>query len=357
MKINFILPSIFKSGGSRVIFEYSNFLKYLGFDVVVYYPVLPQDFYRNEYSFRRVINYCRDFKNNISNIWYKNYYKHSFSLKKVLFLNEIFIRKADFTIATAWPTSFFVNKIKLNKGHKVYYIQAYENWNSNLKLVNISYKLPLNQITISSYLADFFIKKFKTNPHVINIGLDKNIFFFENSSKKFILKKILFIDYGQKQKNVAKLIPIIENLKQNYPQLEFLSFGLKNHTKKPIYIKFFENPDDSLIRKLYNEADLFIFPSLSEGFGLPPAEAMACKCAVATTAVGAIPEYVTDGETGFIIRNNDLTDLPEIIGKIINDQKKLKEVSENGYNKVHEYFDWNKTVHQFTEYLTKLKNL
>ncbi len=132
---------------------------------------------------------------------------------------------------------------------------------------------------------------------------------------------------------------------------------MKNHTKKPIYIKFFENPDDSLIRKLYNEADLFIFPSLSEGFGLPPAEAMACKCAVATTAVGAIPEYVTDGETGFIIRNNDLTDLPEIFGKIINDQKKLKEVSENGYNKVHEYFDWNKTVHQFTEYLTKLKNL
>lgn len=354
MKINYILPSIFKSGGIRIIFEYAEMLNKLGHDVCVYYPVIPQDFYRKKYSILRVKKYFRSLIDNFKNIYKKKYYDHNFKLKPVFFLHDFFIRPADYVIATAWPTAFFVNTLGKQKGIKIYFVQDYENWNANTDLVNESYKLPLHLITISEYLKNFFKTKFAVETFVIYNGLDKEKFFVECGRDDFKLKKILFIDHGEKKKNIAALIPIIEKIKEKYPDIEFVSFGLTNQTRKPEYVKFYENPNDNLIRKLYNEADLFIYPSLSEGFGLPPAEAMACKCAVASTAVGAVPEYVVDGVTGFIIKQNDLADLLEIIDNIKGDAELLRNVSENGYNKVREFFDWDKSIHKFIEYLTEL---
>ncbi len=354
MKINYILPSIFKSGGIRIIFEYANLLTRLGHDVTVYYPIIPQDFHRKDYSLSRVKKYITALIENLKNVIRKKYYDHEFNLKAVPYLGELFIRKADFTIATAWPTAFFVNQLKSDKGKKIYFIQDYEDWNSNLEQVDKSYLLPLIRITISNSLQELFKNKFGIDCYVIYNGLDRDKFYFENKTKNFNLKKILFIDHGLDKKNIRALIPIIEKLKISFPELEFVSFGLINHTAKPSFVKFYENPEDSVIRKLYNEADLFIYPSLSEGFGLPPAEAMACKCAVASTPVGAIPEYIVDGETGYIIKNRDLTDIPDIIRRIINDPVRLREVSNNGYNKVNEFFDWSKSVNKFIKYLSEL---
>jgi glycosyltransferase involved in cell wall biosynthesis len=52
-------------------------------------------------------------------------------------------------------------------------------------------------------------------------------------------------------------------------------------------------PDDDLVA-LYNAADLFVYPSIYEGFGLPPLEAMACGTPVVTSNTSALPEVVGD---------------------------------------------------------------
>ena len=52
---------------------------------------------------------------------------------------------------------------------------------------------------------------------------------------------------------------------------------------------------------LYSAAEVFAFPSLYEGFGLPPLEAMACGTPVVGTPRGSVPEVVADGETGWIV--------------------------------------------------------
>jgi len=52
-------------------------------------------------------------------------------------------------------------------------------------------------------------------------------------------------------------------------------------------------PDADLVA-LYNAADLFVYPSIFEGFGLPPLEAMACGTPVVTSNTSAIPETVGD---------------------------------------------------------------
>ena len=56
---------------------------------------------------------------------------------------------------------------------------------------------------------------------------------------------------------------------------------------------------DDLLRQYFVYADAFIFPSLYEGFGLPPLEAMACGCPVAVSSIAAMPEICKDFATYF----------------------------------------------------------
>ncbi len=57
-------------------------------------------------------------------------------------------------------------------------------------------------------------------------------------------------------------------------------------------------PDEELVR-LYRTASALVFPSLYEGFGQPPLEAMACGCPVAAAPTGAIPEICGDAARYF----------------------------------------------------------
>ena len=52
--------------------------------------------------------------------------------------------------------------------------------------------------------------------------------------------------------------------------------------------------DDAELRALFANARLFVFPSLTEGFGIPPLEAMACDCPVIATSAAAVPEICGD---------------------------------------------------------------
>ncbi|MBI4233938.1 MAG: glycosyltransferase family 4 protein [Chloroflexi bacterium] len=68
---------------------------------------------------------------------------------------------------------------------------------------------------------------------------------------------------------------------------------------------------------LFSGADLFVFPSLYEGFGLPPLEAMACGTAVVVSNRTSLPEVV--GEAGVLVDPEDLGGLAAVIGRILED--------------------------------------
>ncbi|MFT3914652.1 MAG: glycosyltransferase family 4 protein [Anaeromyxobacteraceae bacterium] len=60
-------------------------------------------------------------------------------------------------------------------------------------------------------------------------------------------------------------------------------------------------PSPARLRALYNEAAVFLAPSWTEGFGLTPAEAMACGAAVVATDAGGFREFAHDGETALVV--------------------------------------------------------
>jgi glycosyltransferase involved in cell wall biosynthesis len=92
---------------------------------------------------------------------------------------------------------------------------------------------------------------------------------------------------------------------------------------------------------VYNLADVFVYPSLYEGFGLPPLEAMACGTPVITTAVSSMPEHV--GEAGILIPPQDERALFQALLTILQDPDLRRQLSEKGPARAAHY-SWNRTA-------------
>ncbi len=95
-------------------------------------------------------------------------------------------------------------------------------------------------------------------------------------------------------------------------------------------------PDDDLPH-LYNGADLFVYPSLYEGFGLPPLEAMACGCPVVTSNTSSLPEVV--GNAGLMVDPTRVDDLAEAMGRILGDASLASDLRAKGVSRA-AHFSW-----------------
>ena len=96
-------------------------------------------------------------------------------------------------------------------------------------------------------------------------------------------------------------------------------------------------------------ADLFVFPSLKEGFGMVIIEAMACGTPVLTTRVSAIPEVV--GDAGVLVEPSDPRGLADGIFRFMEDAELGKRLFAAGLKRVRERFSWRVVVEKTLEAL------
>lgn len=98
-------------------------------------------------------------------------------------------------------------------------------------------------------------------------------------------------------------------------------------------------PSRSDLVALYNLAEGFLFPSLYEGLGLPPLEAMRCGAPVIASNRGSIPEVV--GDAGLLIDAGDDAALAEHITRLLQDRSFRQELQQRGFARAEE-FSWPK---------------
>ena len=98
-----------------------------------------------------------------------------------------------------------------------------------------------------------------------------------------------------------------------------------NLTDKVILTGYVEQVDLPMV---YNLCDLFVYPTLYEGFGLPALEAMACGIPVVTTDVSSLPEIV--GEAGLLVPPDDVEALFQGINNVLNDEDLSRNMARRG---------------------------
>jgi glycosyltransferase involved in cell wall biosynthesis len=106
---------------------------------------------------------------------------------------------------------------------------------------------------------------------------------------------------------------------------------------------------DDLIRYL-KRLRLLVIPSFTEGLPNIMLEAMACGTPVAATSVGAIPDNITDGETGFIMENNSPECISANIIRALEDPNREK-IAMNAKKMVEKEFSFESTVMQWKRIL------
>jgi glycosyltransferase involved in cell wall biosynthesis len=162
------------------------------------------------------------------------------------------------------------------------------------------------------------------------------ILFFGNSAQKKNSKEAIkgFIQYCQSS-NEPKLPLVVGGAFEGFLQKLLDDINPPNEIRKNIisigHIPFNEQP------AVYNLANLFLYPSLRESFGLPIVEAMACGTPVITSQISSMPEIA--GDAAHLIDPHSANDIALGITKILSDETYRKKLIGAGLERVKE-FSW-----------------
>lgn len=208
--------------------------------------------------------------------------------------------------------------------------------NSSLKIITVSdfsrseiakeFNYPLDKIYIIHNAVN---EKFKPNTDV--------------KCKKNYLLAVSSVNY---HKNYDRMIQAYTNLyKKNKHNIELVIIGGQNQCfAKQTYditnmpISFAGRVSDKELIQLYQNATAFIFPSLYEGFGIPPLEAQACGCPVLSSNTSAMPEVLE--KSCIYFEPTDISDIERAISTIIEDSTLQQKLREAGLQNI-KRFNWN----------------
>jgi glycosyltransferase involved in cell wall biosynthesis len=158
-------------------------------------------------------------------------------------------------------------------------------------------------------------------------------------------------------KNIKHLIQAFELLEIDYPDLTLVLAGKKEFyfneleawaKPRPSYdsIRFTGFIDDNELKWLYENAEAYVLPSLSEGFGLPGLEAMSHGCALISSNATCMPEVYEDAAQYFDPLNLD--DTVAAIKKVLGDPAYKKKLIARGRKQIQKY-SWQKMTEQTLE--------
>ena len=103
--------------------------------------------------------------------------------------------------------------------------------------------------------------------------------------------------------------------------------------------------------ELFYKCDCYLHPSVYEGFGMPPLEAMSFGCPVACSNTGSIPEIV--GDAGIYFDPYDIQSISESIKRILSDERLRSSIINKGFQRLKK-FSWDKCAAETFEVYKKI---
>lgn len=119
------------------------------------------------------------------------------------------------------------------------------------------------------------------------------------------------------------------------------------------HVEHYQYTNDCHLAKLYRCSVAFVYPSLYEGFGIPPLEAMSCKTAVVASNCSSIPEVV--GDAGLLFNPKATADLADILLLLLDSPIERDRLVAKGYQRS-QMFSWDKTVAQTVDVYRSVSN-
>lgn len=356
MKIVFVSPSPNASGGARVIARHAIALKQRGHDVTLVYPPRARATWSE--TFRLLIGRHWRLSRLVgrASSHYDELDVAQIELPTRRPVTDDDLPDADVVIATWWETAEWVSELSPRKGARAYFLQHYEVFEHlPVDRVRRTWSLPMHKIVVCDWLADIARNEYgDTDVSVVRNSVDTEQ--FDAPARERNPAPTVGFMYGAARfKGAQFAIEAIERLSDRRPSLKALSFGSTPPIRSlalPRCVDFFLDPSQSLIPKLYARCDVWIVPSLVEGFGLPILEAMACRTPVVSSHTGAAPDLLSGG-AGILVEPGDSAALAAAVDRVLGlDETKWLQMSETGYALAHAY-TWDHATNLFENALLR----
>ena len=170
--------------------------------------------------------------------------------------------------------------------------------------------------------------------------IDHSCYNYDISSRDYTQGPILFVGGNMQRKGLATLIHASRLVVAKYPSIKFCVVG--QDTKLDIFrrmsyrlgvekhFEFLGWVSNENLKSLYNQARVFVMPSLMEAFGVALLEAMACGTPVVATRVGGITEFIEHGNNGWLVEPGNPEELANALLSILGDIKLAAHLGKQG---------------------------
>lgn len=176
---------------------------------------------------------------------------------------------------------------------------------------------------------------------------------------------ILYVGTLEPRKNIPTLLKAYYKLKKQGIKHKLVITGKRGWKYKSIFetieklnlqkdVIFTGYVPDEDLPGLYNAADLFVYPSLYEGFGLPPLEAMACGTPVITSNTSSLPEVV--GDAGIMVNPYNVDELANAMYEVLTNDGLREELSKKGLERA-KLFSWKKCAKEHLKVYEEVYNM
>lgn len=198
--------------------------------------------------------------------------------------------------------------------------------------------------TASNWLKNSLVTDFGISPEkVITVFRGTNIQPI-NFNKDYNGRTILFVGKNFKRKGGHILLKAFKLVRRELSDARLIIIGPNIPIDEPgVEVKGLVT-DKEMLKKYYQQASVFVMPSLFEPFGIVFLEAYAFKTSCIGTNICAIPEIIDEGKSGFLIPPNDYKILADRMLILLKDTHLSKKMGSYAFEKVKKVFNWDTVV-------------
>jgi alpha-maltose-1-phosphate synthase len=211
--------------------------------------------------------------------------------------------------------------------------------------------------TFSGWLRESFINDYGIDPEKVHVvGGGANLPPMETGKREYDGKTILFSGINFERKGGSVLLDGFRQVRRAIPGARLIIIGSMLRNPPPGvecrgYISKGDPQGIARIREAYQEASLFVMPSLYEPFGVVFVEAMAHRLPCIGARNCAMPEIIEEGKTGYLVPVNDPNALAERIIHLLGRPALLGSMGDAGYQRYSSHYTWDQVAARMTTIL------
>ncbi|MCX7013770.1 MAG: glycosyltransferase family 4 protein [Candidatus Sumerlaeota bacterium] len=339
--VTFLLPGVARSGGVRVTVDMANRLLDRGHGVRIAFPKRPL---LGAHALRGALSRAILSLRHAEESDWTNRFRGEWSPFRSI--RDLTFRPGECVVAVGTGTVEWLRELA-GPLVKVRYCHGLRP--DQPELEKAAFGFPMHTLTVSSTT----IPRLRAlgagdSIHVIPNGIDRDEYFLEDRPRQGIGA----ILSPAPLKAPEMILDLSERMRVEFPDVPWFVFGPPPRLRRMRAGVYEIYPSVAKAREIYNRCRVWLLPSLTEGFPAPILEAMACGCAVVSTATDGGRELISHGENGFLVPVGDAEAFMRHIRLLLRDENLCARIVANGLKTVARY-DWNESATMLINWLSE----